>query len=978
MMNQNKCIASVILVVLVSSFFLGCGGEDENEDAKQAEVDFARQAQLNQQEEATSKKALEEAVALLWNKSSEDERYDWKQYMSGEAILHLKISSSWDAVGWHQEIINSYEEYLSVIVAAEEKATAKKAAEAPSALLWNTSDRKERNAWKELTKWSKNIDTADGWDDMQGSLGSDFRRELVSTYEQYLTMKTADEEASKREAAFQERMESVDRLFPDNSTVIVDIARYINNIEEIEDAPAQVLAELLFDMRGAKEYYSENPPEERGAVWYEISYQTSRGRKKGLLTKSMFNYCLKFIEQTVENSSYKKTIEATAQLVALCRKKSEVSDFELAIDQGALVDISILGRTPLMLAIGSHNEAEVLFKLLDLGSPINASDTKGYTPLMYAINLGYSEDVISRMLSIGAIAKSRNFEDDFPLMMAVKSNNRKIVSLLLQSYKCGNPQCDFYSEYFFDLETPDWAQDNLVCPRCDEPARKNQIMFPGGVIKRVNLEGPEGQKIDIGINSTSGDLQYLDVRHVWSGSEFASQGLPWGITPLIQAILAEEIDSEMVSLLIKAGADVNHLWHVGSEDELALTPLQAALMNGASLEKVNELMNSGADASSPLIEYRKRSWSPFATPLMIACKHQTVEVVSALLEHLKAKGDLSNTIEIDDADGMTALCHAAKYSESPEIISELIKYGAEINKFSKFEDEIPATSDFGLYQSFGELVTPLMLAAMSNNAEVVKILIENGSDVHLMTTHGKTALMFAAHYNANDSVCSELINSGAKVNETNPVVGLTPLIYASTHNDNPDVISTLVEAGASIGQRATAHTSEAYEKFLAHLDNHFDYRNHGLTLSKSSVKEMTPLMFASRWNQNPEIVKRLLHHGSDIHACDIEGGFSPIHHAAQHNQVPGVVKALIDAGADLNSASTRTKVPRFPVLLAGFLNTESVCSVLIDAGADITVTVTSRGGDVLTLFNLMTRNEFINGTPLWHKIRDLTLAEVAK
>ena len=99
---------------------------------------------------------------------------------------------------------------------------------------------------------------------------------------------------------------------------------------------------------------------------------------------------------------------------------------------------------------------------------------------------------------------------------------------------------------------------------------------------------------------------------------------------------------------------------------------------------------------------------------------------------------------------------------------------------------------------------------------------------------------------------------------------------------------------------------------------------------------------------------------------------------------PEVIKVLIDAGANINSRSDERG--NVPILLAASLNrSPAVCSALIDAGADITATFdtrrrTARGssGDVLTLLDLMTRNPDISGSPLWNKIRDLTLAEEAR
>jgi len=1027
-MDNGRYYLNLIIVFAASIIFIlgcsGCGGGDE--EAKEAEAVSVQQAELNQrQEEDDARRSLLEApAALLWNAKSSDRRsdsnrYDWSTRID-DTLLRLKTDHDldWDELPeeFRQQLLDKYEEIRDEIDAAAAKAAAKVEAEAPSALLWNTSDGKGRLAWEVLYKEKlgyDNLDPGKGWDDLSHGV----RQGLMKTYEDYLILKTAKEEASKRETAFQDRVQSAERLFPDNHKTVVDMARHVNFIEEFEDSPAHFLINLLLEMRAYKEYYAQNPPEDRGAIWYTFYYKVSGRQRNAQLNRSMFNYFLKFIEERVENSSYKNALDATAQLHDLCSKKSEVGDIELAIENDALVNVRQIDSTPLMLAIKNENDSEVLLKLLELGSSLNVCDGDGNTPLMLAINHGYDKDFISKLLSMGAIAKSRNNSDEFPIVMAVTANDKEIVSLLLQSYKCSNPNCGFYSDVFFNIEKPDWAQD-LMCPECDEPARKNQIMSADGSIERVNLDSISGQQKDIGINSTMGDLDraisqrssYYGRRYKWSEAHRHS----WGMTPLIEAVFNDEVDVGMISHLVKAGADINHLWNVtNSKPESssigaakAYTPFQLAIEipRTKSLEKIIALIDSGADVLSPMTQKKAEGgWFEYAAPLMIACQRQTKDVVSTLLENYNAQGVLSDHINITDANERTALCYAAEYNESPEIITELIKYGADINKYSNFEDRVTGLQ-FGYYQPVKEFLTPLMLAAKSNNAEVVKILIENGSDVNSMTRQGKTALMFAAHYNTNDSVCSELINSGAKVNGVNPVVGLTPLMYASIHNDNPDIISTLVEAGASVDYRATEidltaidknagygdqygregwsrDKSIEYEIYFEQIRDKFDYANNGLAISTSPVKGMTPLMFASRWNSNPEIAKRLLQHGSDIHAVD--KGFSPIHHAAQHNPVPEVVKVLISAGANLNSRSdARGNVP---VLLAGSSNNASVCSELIDAGADITATYDTRvntthgpDGDILTLFDIMERNEFINGTPLYNKIRDLQLADEAR
>ena len=74
--------------------------------------------------------------------------------------------------------------------------------------------------------------------------------------------------------------------------------------------------------------------------------------------------------------------------------------------------------------------------------------------------------------------------------------------------------------------------------------------------------------------------------------------------------------------------------------------------------------------------------------------------------------------------------------------------------------------------------TPLMLAALKSNAEMVKLLLEHGADVNAVDSSGMTALMWAAFGGSAESV-RLLIDKGAKI-DTKDQSGKTALDWAST------------------------------------------------------------------------------------------------------------------------------------------------------------------------------------------------------
>ena len=79
----------------------------------------------------------------------------------------------------------------------------------------------------------------------------------------------------------------------------------------------------------------------------------------------------------------------------------------------------------------------------------------------------------------------------------------------------------------------------------------------------------------------------------------------------------------------------------------------------------------------------------------------------------------------------------------------------------------------------------------------------------------------------------------------------------------------------------------------------------------TSVKERdeigrTPLMYASWYNKNPEIITTLLKHGASVNERD-EDGWTPLMYASALNQNPEIITTLLKHGADAKAKSSEGK-----------------------------------------------------------------------
>lgn len=239
----------------------------------------------------------------------------------------------------------------------------------------------------------------------------------------------------------------------------------------------------------------------------------------------------------------------------------------------------------------------------------------------------------------------------------------------------------------------------------------------------------------------------------------------------------------------------------------------------AALEKfINDINAIGENGNSPLI---------------VAIQTKNKILVTWLLEN----GANVNTIINKGLERSTAL-HAAVYNtwdDNIEIISILLKYGADINIKDK------------------NGTTPLCLAT---NAIVTKLLIKYGANISVINDCGWTPLHFAASKHYASDVVECLLQNGANT-EIASNEGIYPLHLAS--KNCPKSVLCLINYGANVNITDKFGVTPLHEAANQYCPDSVDYLiKHNANVNATDQKGKTPLHNAKTLT----IAKKLIWHGA--------------------------------------------------------------------------------------------------------------------
>lgn len=276
----------------------------------------------------------------------------------------------------------------------------------------------------------------------------------------------------------------------------------------------------------------------------------------------------------------------------------------------------------------------------------------------------------------------------------------------------------------------------------------------------------------------------------------------------------------IASAILNVALGLGYVLAQDQDQDQVQSALQA--LSADNLSVLAELLGDGLDPNTlPILDSDS---NPGFSLAMIAAMRGDPTAMHLLLE---SGADPATT----DANNCTALHWAAGFAANPEVIYQLLRAGSDVNAVCGLNDSTPllmaaernpsslitiALLDVGADLEARGLTTdtPLILAAMHNNAAVVRALIDAGADLDAEGHRFTTALLQAAMRNPDASVVHALVVAGANV-EVLDAYSDTPLILAARYN-GPDVVATLLRAGANTGHRGSRNAQRALD---AALDN---------------------------------------------------------------------------------------------------------------------------------------------------------------
>ena len=351
----------------------------------------------------------------------------------------------------------------------------------------------------------------------------------------------------------------------------------------------------------------------------------------------------------------------------------------------------------------------------------------------------------------------------------------------------------------------------------------------------------------------------------------------------------EDGNIEVMELLIRQGADVNHF--CGTQ----ATPLLVALEN-EDINTVNLLINHGSDVNY----VRKRSGR--ITLLMESVIRNNKEIMLALLN---ANARVNDVTKIT---GNNALILATIH-DSDECLKILIERGANVNeRNNNGETALSVAAKFGSVKSVQTLLkhnalinvqdfsgkTPLMCAAFSNHDDTMKLLIASGARLDITDNEKRDALMLSLISNEDDKCPLLLIRSGCPLHNVS-VSGYTPLQMCVNHN-RILIIKEMIEYRVSLNQCPFNTTALWYA-----VDHCYNECVKLLLKAQASPNVgRPPLVIAARYLDNLECVKMLLDAGADVNRTDHH--FGSFIQTGAHQGNYEIVKAALNAGADVNNS----------------------------------------------------------------------------
>lgn len=243
---------------------------------------------------------------------------------------------------------------------------------------------------------------------------------------------------------------------------------------------------------------------------------------------------------------------------------------------------------------------------------------------------------------------------------------------------------------------------------------------------------------------------------------------------------------------------------------------------------------------------------PEETPVVAAVVAPPVEIPQTLETPEISENEL---LELDKMAGPAVAMesvylydYASESKAGTQIPESLLKASAEFT-FIENADE-----------KDGNGVTLLMKAAKKGNVEKIRNLIYSGADVNAKDKEGWTALMYAVRYQNDADAVKILLNNKASPLVKN-IYGANAMMISAGFSKNPEIVNLLIKPFSSSSEDVRA-------AFVYGIQNSNSARSLKPFITKNlklnvPYKGKTYLMYAAETNRNTDIISLLLEAGAD-------------------------------------------------------------------------------------------------------------------
>ncbi|PEZ16786.1 hypothetical protein COL11_23595 [Bacillus anthracis] len=200
--------------------------------------------------------------------------------------------------------------------------------------------------------------------------------------------------------------------------------------------------------------------------------------------------------------------------------------------------------------------------------------------------------------------------------------------------------------------------------------------------------------------------------------------------------------------------------------------------------------------------------------------------------------------------------------------------------------------------------TPLHIACLNENIEIVTLLVEAGADLKIKY-HGETPFALACR-KGNVEIIKYLISQGENANEI--MVGKVTPLHLISSSGNQEIVHYILERITNINAVTNRKRSALH---YAVEDNNLEAAkvliDNGIDMELLEEYKRSALSLACDRNK-PEMAGLLLENGANIHSTG-QGKVTPLHSACERGFIE-VVRVLLQHQPNLHAKATLYSMPR--------------------------------------------------------------------